>query len=544
MPMNQQVDFDAVVVGAGFSGLYMLHLLREAGYSAQLYEAAGDVGGTWYWNQYPGARCDVPAEFYSYTFSEEIHRDWKWSAVYPEQDEILSYIKYVTDKLDLRKDIQFNTRITDAKYDPEAHTWTVNVGGGRTVTSKYFIPAIGNVSVPHAPAIPGLDKFRGQTYHTSQWPHEPVDFKGKRVAVIGTGSSGVQAITAISKEAEHLTVFQRTPQYVMPVENPKVGEDDLERRRAEFPTLRKRVREHIVGMPCFDVRKPYSALEDTEDERNRHYEALWQEAKGFQMLYAYTDLTINDEANATIAEFVRGKIREIVKDPVKTENLMPTYLLGGKRPVVATNYYESYNRENVDLVNLKKTPIVECTENGLVTADGTEHELDIIVFASGFDAMIGPLAGTKIRGREGITLKEKWDDGRNLKTYLGVCHVGFPNMFTITGPHFPLTANALAVNEVIAEWVIDCIEHAEKQGLAEVEATPEGEEDWTAHVNEVGEQSIYARTDSWYTGANIEGKPRAFYGYTGDFQTYQDRFEKSKDYKALAVKPLQQVETT
>lgn len=531
-------EFDVIIVGAGFSGMYMLHLLREKGLSVRLYEAGSNVGGTWYWNRYPGARCDVPTEDYCYTFSEEIHREWTWSSVYPEQPEILAYCNFVADKLNLRRDIEFNTRLTSAEYDETSKRWKVRTGEGDVAQAKYFIPALGNVSIPHTPDIKGLENFQGETYHTSRWPHEKVDFKGKRVAVIGTGSSGVQAIISISKEAEYLTVFQRTAQFVAPVKNPLLSPDQVKKIKEGFPELRRKIRDHFVGMSSFDLRRPYSALDDTPEERQNFYEDLWDEQKGFQLLFSYMDITLNDEANATLADFVRTKIKETVKDPKTAENLLPNYLIGGKRPVVATNYYETYNQENVSLVNLKKTPILESTNKGLRTSEG-EHEFDIIVFASGFDAMTGPLMKANIRGRNGILLSDKWEGGANLKTFLGVCNVGFPNMFTITGPHFPLTANALSVNEVIAEWIFDCIQYVEEHGIEEIEATADAEETWTNHVNEVGAQSIYAKVDSWYTGANIEGKPRAFLGYTGDYQTYQKLFNDARDYKGFTLKPKQ-----
>jgi cation diffusion facilitator CzcD-associated flavoprotein CzcO len=536
--MTKSKEFDVIIVGAGFSGMYMLHLLREEGFSVRLYEAGSNVGGTWYWNRYPGARCDIPTECYCYTFSEEIHREWTWSSIYPEQSEILDYCNFVANKLDLRSDIQFNTRLTSAEYDEKSKKWKVNTGDGDIVQAKYFIPALGNVSIPHAPKIKGLEQFQGETYHTSRWPHEEVDFKGKRVAVIGTGSSGVQAITSISKEAEHLTVFQRTPQFVSPVKNPLLSLDQVKEMKNNYPELRRKIREHFIGAPAFDLRRPYSALEDSPEERQRFYEELWQEQNGFQLLFSYMDITVDDEANATLAEFVRTKIKEIVKDPETAENLLPTYLIGGKRPVVGTNYYETYNQENVSLVNLKKTPIVACTNKGLVTSEG-EHEFDIIVFASGFDAMTGPLMKANIRGRNGIFLKDKWDGGKNLKTFLGVCNVGFPNMFTITGPHFPLTTNAITVNELIVEWIFDCIKFVEEHGVEEIEATTEAEETWTNHANEVGAKSIYAKVDSWYTGANIEGKPRGFLGYTGDYLMFQEQFNHARDYKGFTLTPKQ-----
>ncbi|MEW9672553.1 flavin-containing monooxygenase [Ammoniphilus sp. 3BR4] len=537
--MTHKQELDAVVVGAGFGGMYALHLLREGGYSVRLYEANGDVGGVWYSNRYPGARCDSQSQFYCYTFSEELYKGWTWSSAYPEQSEILDYLNCAADKLDLRRDIQFNTRVTSAEYDETNNRWRIHTEDGNLVLAKYFIPAIGNLTSSHKPDIKGLESFEGKAYHTSRWPHEKVDFRGKRVGVIGTGSSGVQSITAISKMADHLTVFQRTPQYTFPVKNPLLGPDKIKEMKDNFHELRRKMYEHPTALPpnteINQFIKHYSALDDTPEERQKLYERIW-EIDGSQLLVAYNDLMTNDEANETLAEFMRSKIKEIVKDPQTAENLLPTYLVNGKRPVYDTGYLETYNQENVSLVNLKKTPILECTPKGLRTTEA-EYELDIIVFASGFDAVTGPLMNANIRGRNGILLKDKWEGGANLKTYLGICNVGFPNMFTIGGPHFNLPTNAPTVNEVLAEWIFDCIQYFEKHGIEVIEATPEAEEDWTNHVNEIGSKSIYAKVDSWFTGANIEGKPRTFLGYMGGFPSYHEQILKSKSFEGFSFRP-------
>ncbi|OLO39041.1 cyclohexanone monooxygenase [Alkalihalophilus pseudofirmus] len=536
--MTHKQDFDAVVIGAGYSGMYMLHLLQKEGYSVRLFEAGGNVGGTWYWNRYPGARCDTPSEFYCYTFSEELYKDWSWSSLYPEQSEILDYLNYVVDKLDLRKDIQFNTRATSAEYDETINRWRIRTDDGNVTLAKYFIPAIGSLAASHTPDIKGLESFEGEKYHTSKWPHEGVDLKGKRVGVIGTGSTGVQAIAAIAKEAEHLTVFQRTAQYAFPVNNPLLDPDEIKDMKDNFQELRRNVREHPTGMPSFPLINDYSALDESPEERNKLFEQLWQNGRGFQFLFAYNDLVTSDDANETLADFVRSKIKEIVKDPETAENLMPNFFVGGKRPICATSYYETYNRENVSLVNLKKTPLVEGTKKGLRTTE-EEHELDMIVFASGFDAMTGALMNADIRGRNGMLLREKWEDGNNLKTYLGVTNVNFPNMFTIGGVHFPLMINVPPVGEVLAEWIFDCIKYMDEHGIEVIEATQEAEDVWTKELNDIGNDSFYPKVDSWYTGANIEGKPRGFLGHPGDFIIYQEQLSASRDYKGFKFIPLQ-----
>lgn len=525
--MTHELELDAVVVGAGFSGIYMTHVLKKGGYSVQLFEAGEEVGGTWYWNRYPGARCDTPSEFYSYAFSEELYKGWTWSSFYPKQDEILDYMKYVVDKLDIRQDIRFTSRLQSAEYDESINRWRIRINES-VIIAKYFFPAIGGLTTIHKPDIKGLENFQGEQYHTSRWPKEKVDLKGKRVGIIGTGSSGVQNIIATAKEAAHLTVFQRTAQYVLPVKNPLLTEEEIKEVKENFHTLRKRTREHPTGMPSFPILRNYSALDDTPEERNKFYEQLWQESRGFQPLFAYNDLMLNKESNETLAEFIRSKIREIVKDPETVDNLLPTYLVGAKRPVVGIDYYETYNRDNVSLVNLRKTPFVECTESGLRTTD-KEHELDIIIYASGFDVGIGPVRDAKIRGRDGILLNEKWEEGHDFKSLAGGFVNGFPNMFLISFT-YPLGVNIPPMVEFMGDRIYDCLKHFEEKGMDVIEISSELEEAWSNRIQEIGDMTFLTTVDSWFNGANI-GRPRKVIGYAGDFQMYQEDIANFLDYK-------------
>ena len=538
--MTHVQEYDAVVIGAGFAGIYMTHLLSEGGYSVRTYEAAENVGGTWYWNRYPGARCDTPSEFYSYTFSEELYKGWTWSSFYPQQEEILAYLNYAVDKLDIRDYIQFNTAMKSADYDEENKRWRIHFTDGLEIQTKYFIPAIGGLNAihaePHRPKIRGLENFKGVYQHTSRWKPEEISLKDKRVGVIGTGSTGVQTIIEAAKEAQHVTVFQRTPQYVLPVKNPKLSPDKMKEMHANFHSLDRRVREHPTGMPSFPILRNYSALDDTPEERQKYYEQLYEEANGFQLIFAYNDLMLNKEANETLAEFLRSKIKEVVKDSDTAKDLLPTYLVAAKRPIVAKGYFETFNQDNVSLVNLRKTPFVDATEKGLRTTE-TEHELDIIIFASGFDVGLGPVRDSNIRGRDGILLHKKWEEGANIKTYLGACHNGFPNLLPIGGTHYPLGVNVIGPTQVMGKWIYNLIDHFDKHGIEEIEPTVEAEETWTNHVNELGEMSFYSTVDSWFNGGNIEGKPRAILGYAGDFLMYQEQIAKSLDYKGFIHSP-------
>ena len=510
-------DYDAVVIGAGFSGLYMLHSLRENGYSTKVFEKADDVGGTWYWNRYPGARCDSDSIYYNYTFSEELFKGWTWSSRYPEQAEILSYLNYVADTLQLRDGIQFNTTVNHADYHEDDHVWRIYTEDGSSVTATYFITAVGCLSASNIPNFKGIHSFKGNKYHTGKWPHEGVDFTGKKVGVIGTGSSGVQSIPVIAKEAEHLTVFQRTPQYCFPARNHPYDPEFVKETKENFSQLKTELRESHSGQ-IIKSRKP-SALDDTPEDRHKAYEDRWKQG-GY--LFIYDDLLINEESNETAATFIRSKIAQTVKDSKTAQKLMPSYHWGTKRQILDTDYYETYNRENVSLIDVRSNPIEEITSNGIKTTAG-EVELDAIVFATGFDGMTGPLFRMDIHGRDGIALKDKWEEGAQTRTYLGLSTNGFPNMFMITGPESPSVLSNMPISiEQHVEWITDCINYMEKNNIVSIEANEEAEKEWSKHCRDIAEETLYTKTDSWYMGANIEGKARGFLIYLGGVGTYRN----------------------
>ncbi|MEH7747619.1 NAD(P)/FAD-dependent oxidoreductase [Neobacillus drentensis] len=531
---NHIANYDAVVVGAGFSGLYTLHRLREAGFSTRVYEAGDGVGGTWYWNRYPGARCDSESIYYNYTFSEELYKEWTWTSRYPEQPEILRYLNFVADKFDLRRDIQFKTRINAAHYNEETNRWQIYLNDGTSVSAKFFITGVGCLSAANIPNFKGIQNFKGDWYHTGHWPHEKVDFKGKRVGIIGTGSTGVQAIPVIAAEAEHLTVFQRTPQYCAPARNHPYDPEYIRKTKENFSEIKRQMRESQGGQPVPIPTK--SALEVTPEERERVYEEAWEKG-GLGLFSAYYDITINEAANETVAEFIRTKICQIVEDPNVAQKLLPSYFYGTKRPIIDTNYYETYNRNNVTLVDVKKAPIEEITPNGLSTTDG-EYELDTLVFATGYDGMTGPLLKMDIRGKDGVTLKEKWAGGAQTRTYLGIANAGFPNMFMITGPESPSVLSNMPVSiEQHVEWIADCIEYMQKNGVETIEANVDAEEAWSKHCREVAESTLFTKTDSWYTGANIPGKPRGFLIYLGGVGVYRQKCDEiaAKGYEGFSL---------
>lgn len=514
--VHTRPDYDAIVIGAGFSGLYMLHSLRENGFSVKVFEKADDVGGTWYWNRYPGARCDSDSIYYNYTFSEELYKGWTWSSRYPEQKEILAYLNYVADTLDLRNGIQFNTTVINAIYDEEKNWWRIYTDKGESVTATYFITAVGCLSASNVPNFKGLDSFKGEWYHTGHWPHEGVDFTEKRVGVIGTGSSGVQSIPVIAEEAEHLTVFQRTPQYSFPARNHPYDSEFVNKAKENYAQLKKDLRESHAGQ-IIKSRKP-SAFDDTPEDRLKAYEERWKQG-GY--LFIYDDLLINEKSNETAAEFIRTKIGEIVKDPETAQKLMPYYYWGTKRQILDTNYYETYNRDNVSLVDVRSNPIEEITPNGIKTI-AEEIELDTLVFATGFDGMTGPLFKMDIRGKDGIALKDKWEDGTNTRTYLGLATNGFPNMFMITGPESPSVLSNMPISiEQHVEWIMDCINYMKENNIELIEANEKAENEWSKHCRDLAEETLYTKTDSWYMGANIEGKARRFLIYVGGVGNYR-----------------------
>ncbi|MGI5144624.1 flavin-containing monooxygenase [Streptomyces sp. CA-106110] len=509
---------DAVVVGAGFAGLYQLYRLRELGLSTRVFETAGSVGGTWYWNRYPGARCDVESMAYSYSFSEELEQEWEWSERYATQPEILRYARHVSERFDLLKDIDFNTTVTGAVYDHLAHCWTVTTDSGERVTARFVIMATGCLSAANLPRISGIGSFTGAIHHTARWPHDGVDFTGKRVAVIGTGSSGVQSIPLIAEQAAELTVFQRTAHYTLPARNRPLREGEIRERKAGYREFREELRRSPTGIPRELPAR--GAFEVTAEERESAYETAWDSGVLGALSTAFKDLLVSPAANETAAEFVRDKIRSAVADPVTAEALCPRdYPLGTKRPCLDTDYYATYNKSHVRLVDLRTTPIEEITEQGVRTAD-REYQVDAIVFATGFDALTGALAAIDIRGRQGLALRDKWAAGP--RNYLGLVTAGFPNLFTVTGPLSPsVLSNMMVSIEQHVEWITDCIAYLRRNGLTEIDTTAEVEDAWTEHVAEIASGTLYPQAASWYMGANVPGKPRVFMPYLGGVGAYR-----------------------
>jgi cyclohexanone monooxygenase len=506
---------DAVIIGAGFAGMYMLHRLRGLGFNARVYEAGSGVGGTWYWNRYPGARCDVESMQYSFSFSEELDQQWNWSEKYAPQPEILSYANHVADRFDLRQHIQFETRVTTASFDETQKCWRIETDRGDRVSAKFCIMAVGCLSAANHVPFRGRADFRGPVYHTGEWPHGGVDFTGLRVGVIGTGSSAIQSIPIIAQQASHLTVFQRTATYSVPAWNAKLTPEYRDAIKADYPALRARARARPTGFYFPFNMKP--ALEATPEERERQYQAAWEQG-GLPFLGAYGDLLFEKEANDTIAEFARDKIRAIVRDPATAELLCPDNVFGCKRLCVDTGYFETYNLPHVKLVDVSKTPIERFTPGG-IEVNGTEYELDVIVCATGFAAMTGSFDRIRITGRNGRTLAEKWQAGP--RAYLGVATSGFPNLFTITGPGSPsVLASMIQAIEQHVDWMADCIAHLRDIGAATIEPVQADEDQWVEHVNEVSKVSLRSTCSSWYVGANIPGRPRVFMPYIGGFPVY------------------------
>src|SRR5947209_8220803 len=456
-------SYDAIILGAGFSGLYMLHRLRGLGISARVYERGSGVGGTWYWNRYPGARCDVESVQYSYSFSDELQQEWQWTERYAAQPEILRYANHVADRFDLRRDIALNTNVVSAAFDEAAHRWSVTLGSGKRVSAQHLVMAVGCLSNARVPDFPGLASFRGKVFHTGEWPHEGVDFTGLRVGVIGTGASAIQAVPVIAAEAKHVTVFQRTPNYSIPARNHPLSEDEKRQWREDYRELRRRAREEMRNGIVSEIPQK-GALEDEDDARERTYEFRWARG-GLTFMTAYNNLALDKAANDTAADFVRRKIGATVKDPAVAKLLQPTtYPIGTKRICIDTDYFETFNRDNVALVDIRNAPISEITPKGIVTG-GKEYECDAIVFATGFDAMTGSFARIDIRGRDGVTLKQKWAEGP--KTYLGLMVTDFPNMFFITGPGSPsVLSNMIVSIEQHVEWVADCLDYLRERDLA------------------------------------------------------------------------------
>lgn len=517
-PLGKPSRVDAVVIGAGFAGLYVAYKLRELGLSQRGFERGGGVGGTWYWNRYPGASSDSESWVYSYTFSEELEQEWNWSCRFPEQPEILRYLEHVADKFDLRPHFDFNTKITGAAWDEAGGEWIVDTDHGEQVRARYLITAVGCLSAAQVPEIAGLGDFRGKWYHTGEWPHEGVDFTGLRVGVIGTGSSGIQSIPVIAKQASRLTVFQRTPNFSIPSRNHALTPEQQQQLKRDIRKIRDFCRWSSIGQP-YEF-KDREALKTDPEELRRQFEADWEKG-GFEWMFgSFRDLLVDPKANELAANFVREKIASIVEDPEVARKLTPTgYPIGTKRLPLDSGYFETFNRDNVELVDLRDNPIERIVAEGICTRDGT-WELDAIVFATGFDALTGPLTRIGIRGRDGEELKAKWAHGP--ETYLGVCTHGFPNMFMVTGPGSPSVLGNMPTSiEQHVDWICGCIGHMRAKGLSRVEPTPAAEASWGAHVKELADATLFPQTDSWYMGANIPGKPRVFLPYIGGFGTYR-----------------------
>jgi cyclohexanone monooxygenase len=510
--------YDVVVVGAGFAGMYMLYRLRGQGLSVRVYEQGGDVGGTWYWNRYPGARCDVESMQYSYSFSNELQQEWEWSERYAPQPEILKYANHVADRFNLRPDIQLDTRVERAAFDERAHAWSVTTSDGKTVTAKYVVLATGCLSNARMPDIKGLSDFKGQVYHTGHWPHDQVDFTGQRVGVIGTGSSAIQSVPVIAGQAKHLTVFQRTANFSIPARNAALTPQERDSFRSNYPEIRRIAREEMRNGIVQEL-PDRGALDDGDNARRTRYETRWTRG-GLTFMGVYNNLVLDKKANDTAADFVRGKIAEIVKDPATAKLLQPNdHPIGSKRICVDTDYFATFNRPNVTLVDIRSSPIETILPNAVRTG-GKDHEIDALVLATGFDAMTGSVAKIDIRGRNGQTLNGKWAEGP--KTYLGLMSAGFPNLFIITGPGSPsVLSNMIVAIEQHVDWIADAIAAMRDRGLEVMEASKDAEDKWVAHVNEVAHGTLYPQANSWYMGANIPGKPQIFMPYIGGVNVYR-----------------------
>ena len=513
-------DFDAIVVGAGFAGMYMLHRLRGQGMRVRVLEAGSSVGGTWYWNRYPGARVDTETMFYSYQFSSELEQEWEWTERYPSQQELHAYARHVADRFGLWPDIQFDSPVVKSTWSENRQNWTVETADGTCLTARYCVMATGCLSAVNTPSYKGLEDFSGSVYHTARWPEDGVDFSGLRVAVIGTGSSGVQSIPVIAEQAKHLTVFQRTGNYVIPAHNRALDPEEVAEVKANYPSLRAKARASFSGN-YFPVGGP-SAMAVSEDERNREYESRWQEG-GLAFMAAYADFMTSEEANETASEFIRNKIRGIVKDPAMAELLAPKQLFMCKRLCVGTDYYETYNRDNVTLVDVSETVIDEILPEGIRVGE-TVYDVDAIVLATGFDAMTGALKRIDIRGVDNASLRDLWEDGP--RAYLGLAISKFPNLFMITGPGSPsVLTNMIPSIEQHVDWITDCLADMRARGMSRIEPEPDAQEAWVAHVNEIADLSMRSTCSSWYLGSNVDGKPRVFMPYIGGFPAYVRKCE-------------------
>ncbi len=530
--MKPQNTLDVIIVGAGFAGMYALHRLRDQGLRTKVFERGDGVGGTWYWNRYPGARCDVDSMEYSYQFSEELQQEWSWSEKYAPQSEILDYANHVADRFDLRRDIQFNCTIVSLHFNKDSSLWQCTTENGEEFFSRFCVMATGCLSKNNIPDFKGLNNFNGEVLHTGDWPHEGRDFTGKRIAIIGTGSSAIQAIPLLAEQASELLVFQRTPSYSVPAHNQSMDSDYEAAIKANYPAFRRSNSRRYAALN--NNPNSVSALEISQQQRQQEYERRWKSG-GLPFLASFNDLATSVEANKTASDFIRNKIRKIVKDKDIARLLCPDTIVGCKRLCVDTNYYDSFNRENVTLIDVANDPIDEITESGLNTASG-EYEFDCLILATGFDAITGALLDIDIRGLAGLSLRDKWRDGP--KNYLGLTISGFPNLFTITGPGSPsVLANMIVAIEQHVDWIGDCLKHLDDNSLKCIEAEESAETEWVKEVNNIAAQTLYPEgCNSWYSGANIPHKPRIFMPYLG-YPSYVQRCEHiaGNNYKGFKV---------
>ncbi|TXL74139.1 NAD(P)/FAD-dependent oxidoreductase [Vineibacter terrae] len=517
-------DFDAIVVGAGFGGLYAVHKLRDGlGLDVQAFDSADDVGGTWYWNRYPGALSDTESYCYRFSFDKELLQQGHWKSRYLTQPEILDYLSGFADRFDLRRSYQFGTKVTAARFDESAGLWNVTTDKGRTLTAKYLVTGLGLLSATNKPPFKGIDGFKGETYHTGAWP-EGIDLAGKRVGVIGTGSTGVQVIIALAPVAKHLTVLQRSAQYVVPIGNGPESEERINEYKAQYEAIWKQVKESAVAFGFAESTVP--AMSVSEAQRERVFEDAWKRGGGFYFMFAtFSDIATSPEANAAAADFIKRKIAGAVKDPDTARKLMPTDLYA-KRPLCGTDYYDVYNRANVTLADVKADPIAEFTPTGIRLQSGAEHELDVVVFATGFDAVDGNYTRIDMRGRSGVTIREKWKEGP--LGYLGMMESDFPNFFMILGPNGPFT-NLPPSIETQVEWISDTIAHMERKGARTVEPTQAAEDEWIAACRTIADMTLFPKAQSWIFGANIPGKKNAVMFYMAGLCNYTKALNSVKE---------------
>jgi cation diffusion facilitator CzcD-associated flavoprotein CzcO len=529
------VDYDVIVVGAGLAGLCALHHLRELGLTVRGFESASDVGGVWFWNRYPGARFDSESYTYCYSFSEELLEEWDWQERFAAQPEVLAYFERFADKFDLRRDIRFDTRVVSAHYEERGRSWLVETDRGERARSRYLLTAVGCLSAHQLPDIDGIEDFAGTSYHTARWPREGVSLAGKRVGVVGTGATGVQVIQTVAREVAQLTVFQRTANYCVPQRNAALTDEERREIKRNYPSIFARCRESYGGFEhTFD---PRSGLDVSAAEREATFEALWAQP-GFAFWFGnFSDMLTDDTVNAWASDFVRRKIRERVRDPETARKLMPDHPFGTKRVPLENGYYEVYNEAHVELVDLRETPIERVTPAGVRTTRG-EHALDVIVFATGFDAATGALSRVDIRGEGGVSLREKWRMGP--KTYLGMQVEGFPNLFTIAGPHNAASlCNAVRCTEQNVDWIAACIGYMRERGLTRIAPTAAAEAAWTRHVQEAAEATVLRHmSNSWFFGANTPGKPRSVAIYAGGAVAFRERCDEvaSRGYEGFAFR--------